>query len=340
MNLGILFGGKSYEHEISIVSAITLKDVFKNNLYFVFCDKDKEFYLIENHNMKASYFSSFEYKKSKKLTIKNGGFFIQGMFSKKIPVDVYINLIHGNDGEDGKIASLFEFFDIKFIGAKIEASVLSYSKILTKYLAKMVGVKTLDYQVLKRGDEINLNFPVILKPAELGSSIGISVVKEQSKLAYSLDNSFEYSKNLLVEPFIDGVKEYNLAGFRLKDEIKFSFIEEPNKKEILDFEQKYLNFSGNSKIKKADITQELEQKIQEEFKKIYNFGFDGAIIRCDFFVIDNEVYLNEINANPGSLAYYLFDDFENLVYELAKNLPNTNNIKINYDYLHLISSNK
>ena len=341
MRFGIVFGGQSYEHEISIVSAITLKDVLKVDIDYIFCDKDREFYLIDGKDMKATYFSSLSYKKAKKLNLKQGGFYTEGMFSKKVEADTYINLIHGRDGEDGKFSSLFEFFGIKFIGSQLEAATLSYDKVLTKFLADITGVKTLPYQVLKRGDSLNLELPVILKPARLGSSIGIEIVKDKSELEYALDKAFEYDDIILAEPFFEGIKEYNLAGCKINGEFKFSMIEEPNKSdEILDFNQKYLSFSGNSKIKKADISTELETALQDAFSKIYNYGFEGSIPRCDFFVKDKEVFLNEINTNPGSLAYYLFDDFKALITNLAKNLPEYDKIAVEYNYIKSISVHK
>lgn len=341
MKFGILFGAKSYEHEISIVSAIALKNVLKSELVFVFCDKFREFYLIEANNMKANFFSSGNYKKSKKLLLKNGGFFIGGMFGeKKIDADVYINLIHGMDGEDGKIAALLDFFDIRYIGPRLEASAMSYNKELTKLLAVKAGVKSLKYDVLRREDMINLSLPTILKPCRLGSSIGVSVVKDESELEYALDVAFEFDSEILAEPFIEGVKEYNLAGCKIDGKIKFSIIEEPKKKEFLDYEQKYMSFSSESRAKEADISEGLKAKLKGSFEKIYNCGFDGALIRCDFFVIDNEVYLNEINPNPGSLANYLFDDFEATINALAQNLPRERDIRIDYQFINSITSAK
>lgn len=341
MQLGIIFGGESYEHEISVVSAVTLKGVFKSKLIYIFCDKDRDFYLIEEKNMKATYFSSFEYKKAKKLTLKKGGFFTEGRFSSsKVEVDVYINLIHGKDGEDGKIASLLEFFDIKFIGTKVESAVLSYNKVLTKLLANQAGVKTLNYEVIKKGATPTLEFPFILKPATLGSSIGIYIVKDKSELEYALDTVFEYDDTILVEPFIQGVSEFNLAGCKIEGKFHYSFIEEPKKSDFLDFEQKYLSFSGNSSVKKAQLDELLTLKLKNAFKALYNHGFEGSIIRCDFFIDNGEVYLNEINTNPGSLAYYLFDNFQEMVFELAQSLDSYKKIKIDYKYIQKISVNK
>ena len=135
MNMTVLFGGSSYEHEISIVSAITLKKVLKRTqLQFVFVDAHREFYLIEPANMTSKHFSSGAYKKAKKLTLKKGGFVIEGRFgSKTLESGTVLNLIHGRDGEDGKIAAMLEFYGVPYIGPRLEAGALSYSKLTTKF---------------------------------------------------------------------------------------------------------------------------------------------------------------------------------------------------------------
>lgn len=341
IKLGVIFGGVSYEHEISIISAISLKNIFTTELNFVFCDKDRNFYHIEAKNMNAKYFSQGEYKKSKSLNIGKNGFYLSGFLSKnKINCDVFINLIHGADGEDGKIAALFDFYDIDYIGPRLEASVMSYSKELTKLLSAHIGVKTLNFQVISRKDHIKFEYPVIIKPSHLGSSIGLSVAHHDKELEYALDVAFEFDDTIVVEPFIAGIKEYNLAGCKIDNEMIYSIIEEPAKKKILDFDQKYMDFARSGKAQEADIEPNLAQKMRDAFDKIYSFGFEGAVIRCDFFVLDNEIYLNEINPNPGSLANYLFDDFENMIYNFSKNLPKSRKILIKYQYINQITSAK
>ncbi|TEY01559.1 D-alanine--D-alanine ligase [Campylobacter sp. US33a] len=345
MIYAIIFGANSYEHEISIVSAIVLKKVLKAKLLFIFCDKNRDFYLIDNAKMNAKTFSSLAYKKEKRLILKQGGFYEKTLFSdKKIECDCCINLVHGKDGEDGKIAALFDFFNIEYIGPRLEASVISYNKEFTKLYAQKVGVKTLPYKILKNYDATSLlsplDYPCIFKPTRLGSSIGIQILSEASQLDYSLDVAFEFDDELLVEPFIDNIKEYNLAGCMIKDEFVFSIIEEPNKNKFLDFEQKYLCFSSHSEVQEADLSEELKEKLKENFKKIYNPLFKGALIRCDFFIHNDEIYLNEINPNPGSLANYLFKDFSSIIQNLAQNLPHEKQININYSFLHSINGQK
>jgi D-alanine-D-alanine ligase len=343
MNIAILFGGSSFEHEISIVSAITLKKVLKKStISYIFVDQDRKFYLVDTKKINAKLFSSGEYKKSKELTLKQGGFSVDAMFgSKTVDFDVALNLIHGRDGEDGKISSMMEFFNIPFISPRMEASSLSYNKLYTKFLAQSLGVKTVAYEHISKNDErkISMDYPVIIKPVRLGSSIGVSIVKEESELDYALDVAFEFDTDVIVEPFIEGVKEYNQAGC-FTSEWELSIVEEPQKEEFLDFEKKYMDFSRDSQVLAADIDEDLKLKIQQSFKKVYEPLFLGSIIRCDFFVIDGEVLLNEINPIPGSMANYLFSDFERMLERLFKNLPKEQTISVDYQYIHSIQSAK
>ncbi|MBQ7270102.1 MAG: D-alanine--D-alanine ligase [Campylobacter sp.] len=343
MRLGVVFGGQSYEHEVSIISAIALSKVFKSeDVAYIFCDKDRKFYLIDPKNMVASYFKDGAYKtggigfgKPKDLHISNGGFYLNGMFSKdKFPVDVYINLIHGCDGEDGKMASLFDFFGIKYIGPRIEASVLSYNKILTKNLAALAGVKTINYAIVKKNSLATFKYPLILKPARLGSSIGIGIVNNSHELDIAMDKAFDLDDTAIVEPYVANIKEYNLAGCKIDGKFIYSNIEEPVKKDYLDFDQKYMDFSRTGKIEPATVGQSVQDNMKEAFHKIYNTGgFDGALIRCDFFVINNEIYLNEINPCPGSMANYLFDNFTEVIKNLANSIELPKEIPVSYDLI-------
>ncbi len=343
MTITILFGGSSYEHEVSIVSAITMKKVLKRStLKFIFVSPQRDFYLIDAEQMKAKHFSSGAYKKNKQAVLKKTGFFLEGMLgSKPIESDVVLNLIHGRDGEDGKIASLLSFYAVPLIAPRTEASALSYNKLTTKCLAQSVGVKTLPYAHLSRQDErkIEMDYPVIVKPVRLGSSIGLSVVKSAEELDYALDVAFEFDTDVIIEPFIEDIKEYNQAG-AWTGEWTLSIIEEPHKEGFLDFEKKYMDFSRDARVNEAEIPEKLKAEIQESFKRIYDPLFRGSVTRCDFFEIEGEVYLNEINPVPGSMANYLFEDFEALLVKLSRSLPTEENIVIDYQYIHSIQNAK
>ena len=342
MKIGIVFGGKSFEHEISIVSSIAMKDVLKDELVYIFLDQDRTFYHIPTSTIKSKLFSSGEFKKCDVLNIKKNGFSKKAMFGdKEIDVDVVLNLTHGADGEDGVLAALFDFYGIDYIGPRREACAVSYNKFLTKGYSESLDIKTIDYSYFTKGDDIQVDaFPVIIKPVRLGSSIGVSIVKSQDELEYALDVAFEFDDAIIIETFVSGIKEYNLAGCKINGEFNFSIVEEPQKAEFLDFDKKYLDFSRTSTAMQADISEELQSKIKDAFKKIYNTLFDGSLIRCDFFVVDNEVYLNEINPIPGSMANYLFEDFNQVLVRLSKSLPKQKEIKIDYTYVNKIQASK
>jgi D-alanine-D-alanine ligase len=346
MRIAILFGGRSYEHEISIVSAITLKNILDNPL-FIFLDEKHEFYLIDDKKLRADYFSNGEYKSSKKLEIIHQGFKHKTFLKTEVFLDLkVINLIHGADGEDGTINSLFKFFDIPIISPSTEASVISFNKKLTKLFAESVSVSVLPFETLSIFDQekrTNLNFPIIIKPLRLGSSIGIQVVHSQDTFQYALDSAFEFDDEVIIEPYFSNIREFNIAGVLTTNELVISNIEEVSKdkkraSEILDFEAKYLDFSRNEVIQNSEISQEIKQELIENFKKLYSPMFHGSVIRCDFFLIDNKIYLNEINSVPGSLANYLFEDFQNIL-ETSKPVNNTLPT-ISYQYIQQIKKSK
>jgi D-alanine-D-alanine ligase len=344
MKIAIVFGGLSFEHEISIVSSIAMKDVLNKELVYLFLDASRDMYHIPTNIIKSKLFSTGEYKKFDKVFFQKGGFYKKGgLFSKDkdIDFDVVLNLSHGGDGEDGILSSVLDFYDIPFIAPRTEACVVSSNKFLTKGYASSVGVNTLDYKYYTKGDMVCVEtFPVILKPVKLGSSIGVSIVKTQDELEYALDVAYEFDNAVIIEPFISGVKEYNLAGTKVNGKFRFSIIEEPQKAEFLDFDKKYLDFSRTSKALEVDLGEKLNNEIKDSFKRIYNTLFEGSIIRCDFFVVEDKVYLNEINSIPGSMANYLFEDFAGLFEEVASNLPIKKDIPITYEYVNKIQASK
>jgi len=309
-SIAILFGGMTYEHEISIVSAITLKKVLKDHsLQFIFLDKHRSFYEIPENLMKSDTFSSGLYQKQKALVLQAGGFVRSGLLGKQpLKCDVVLNLM------------------------------------LTKHYARECGVKSLSYEVLSSGVyHTTIPFPVIVKPTHLGSSIGVGIASNQEELAYALDVAYEFDSSVIIEPFIKGVREYNLAGAFTNEGIVYSVIEEPQKSEFLDFEKKYLDFNRSQSVGQADVNEGIETRLKEAFCDLYKPLFRGALIRCDFFVIDDEVYLNEINPIPGSMANYLFEGdsgFGTLIDSMVSALPAPKTITIDYSYIEKIRSAK
>ena len=342
MKIVIVFGGISFEHEISIVSAIAMKDLIKDELIYLFLDKNRDFYHIPTNIIKSRLFSLGEYTKYNKVYLGKKAFFTKTLLSNKtIAFDWVLNLSHGGDGEDGMLSSLFEFYDIPYLGPRVEACSISFNKFLTKAYASSLNIKTIAYKHYTKNDEVIINqYPIIIKPSRLGSSIGVSIVNNQNELEYALDVAYEFDDSIIIEPFVKGIKEYNLAGCKIQNEFHFSIVEEPQKVDFLDFDKKYLDFSRTSTAKKADISSNIKEKLKNTFKILYNTMFDGSLIRCDFFVVEDEIYLNEINSIPGSMANYLFDDFASLLKNLASNLPKNKKIPITYEYVNKIQASK
>ncbi len=344
MKFALLFGGASFEHEISIVSAIALKDVLKKDHVFIFLDADGNFFHIPSEKMKSDHFSNGGYKKDTKLTLVRGGFEKKGVFktSRFEEWDIIINLVHGAQGEDGTLSSLLDFYDLPYIGPRKEASVISFNKWLGKLYAKDLGIKCVEFVRLNIDGNrtIPFDFPVIVKPLRLGSSIGVSVAKDKKELDFALDVAFEFDDEVLVEPFLENIAEYNVAGCYAKGKWHIGSIEAPSRKEFLDFEQKYLDFSRTHAIEAAPINEELKEMLEEAFKRLYDPLFAGALVRCDFFVKDGKIFINEINPIPGSLANYLFEDFISVLRDLAKSLPKSRKIRPDYAYIERVQSAK
>ena len=149
MKFDVIFGGVSFEHEISIVSAIAVKKVLGEKISnFIFLNSSHKFYLIPSALMKSKTFSSGEYKKCTEIFLQRGAFVKKTLFGfKAIIPNTLISLIHGADGEDGSISALLDFYHIPFIGPRIKSSVMSFNKALTKIYAKSRGVKVLDYGI-------------------------------------------------------------------------------------------------------------------------------------------------------------------------------------------------
>ncbi|NPA11037.1 MAG: D-alanine--D-alanine ligase [Epsilonproteobacteria bacterium] len=337
--VAVIFGGSSFEHEISIVSALTIKEKLKRELVFLYLSDERDIYLIDKNNLKSGYFAKGEYKNAQKVHFKKGGLgYFKGFMKKEVDLNIeyIINLVHGADGEDGKLAGMFEFYGIKAISPNIEASVISYNKLYTKMYAKEMGVEVIDYEIITQ-PKSRFDFPLIIKPARLGSSIGVSVVRNQNEFEYAFDVAREFDELILAEPFIEGIEEYNLAGSYANGWI-LSKLEKVEKNEFLDFEKKYMDFARKETNFVED--KELKKDFSEVFKKIYNTTFEGALIRCDFFYKDGKIYLNEINPIPGSLASYLFDDFEEVIDTIAKNLKEPKKIKVDFAYINKISMAK
>lgn len=327
-NIIVLFGGKSAEHDISLITAnlvLNAIDTQKYKVYPVFIDKDNHWFLAQN--FKNNINKDFE-KIEVLLKMGTNCLFKKSLFGLKklVQVDCAILCNHGLNGEDGTIQSVMELCSIPYTSTGPLSSGICMDKVIMKFLLEKFEFNVVPYLYFSRSDfekneeEIikkiisKLNFPVIIKPANLGSSIGINIAKNQSELKNAVNIAFNFDNKILVEKALENFMEINCACIGHKNDMIVSSLEQPiSYKEFLTFDEKY--FSGNKKSKKriypADVTKPIKQEIQQTSKEIFEKFELSGVVRIDFMVCDYIVYVNEINSIPGSLAYYLFEK-ENL----------------------------
>lgn len=354
-NAILLFGGKSFEHDISIITALI---IYRNtrhlnyNLLPVYVDRNNEWFFYAGDCLKNEMFKDFrrDYKKNGfvKINFKIGekGFYYKSFFKeKRVDVDVCLNCCHGGDGEDGKFVDFLNMFSIPCSSHNATALGICMNKVLTKRFASSIKVPVVKYVSLTKEkyfndcDQIlkmieNLKFPVIIKPANLGSSIGIKIVHTIDNLDNLIKETFELDHEILVEKaIIKDMEEYNIACVKIGDEIIVSQIDKPIKSdEILSFKDKYIGegvnggevslkknsgelsaskyLNGgqylNKRIFNINIDESVKQDIVKYAENLYGKLNLSGVVRIDFICEKNKVYLNEINAVPGSLAYYFY----------------------------------
>ena len=307
MKIGILFGGNSLEHEISIVTAFQLKNKLSNEYDIVMLYLDFNNNLYDASSMKVSDFKEADIKGLKPTRFELGGI-------KGIKIDSIIIAMHGENGEDGIAASLCRFYSLSFVGCDIFASSLAMNKYLCYRYLSSLGLKMIPTRFYNYNDYIEGNikeeYPIIIKPNKGGSSIGICVANNEEELLDALAKVFNLTDEIVVQRFYFDIHEYNLALY----ENGYSKLEMiMNKSEFFTFENKY-----NDEFKeyhKMLVTDRLDE-FKAIARDVYNFIAASGIIRIDFFMIDNEIYINEINTIPGALSMYLFDDFISVIKEL------------------------
>ena len=314
MRVGLLFGGKSFEHDISIISANVIYHGLKEkyDVFLMYIDQNGDF----RRPKTIDVFEMASGKKYKVFSFVKGGVKYLNLYKK---IDVIISVMHGINGEDGMAKVLANLYDIPFVGCNHISSGLLLDKYFTYALLRNLDINTIDTFFYLKGQEIKLEqFPLIIKPARLGSSIGIVKVNNKEELEKKVQKAFEFDNKIVIQPFVEEFKEYNQAAYLYSGEVIVSKVEEVFKSdEILSFNDKYTA----SKVKRnhAFISDSnLVNVISEITKKIYiNLELSG-IVRIDYIVVDGNVLVNEINTTPGSLAYYLFE--ENILPLLEKQI--------------------
>ena len=343
-NVAVFYGCRTVEHEVSIISAVQAMRAINRDKYDitpVYVNKDGEMYTgdclftIEEYRNLPELF-----KKCKKVYFmrENGNVVMknveQKLFSKNTGtvIDVAFPIVHGTNCEDGTIQGYLEYLNLPYVGCDIISSAVGMDKAVFKDVLKNANLPVLDcitfrareYVAEKQAicDKIKaeIGFPLIVKPVNLGSSVGITKVNNENELDDALMLAISFADKVLVEKAITSLREINCSVLGNPDECEASVCEEPfMNDEILSYEDKYLNNAkkgGSSKgmaslSRKipADLSPEKSEEIRDLACKIFKAIGASGVVRIDFMIdtATDTVYANEINTIPGSLAFYLWE---------------------------------
>lgn len=344
INLAVLFGGRSVEHEVSVISAcqaMASMNTEKYNIVPVYMTKKSEFYTgeklmdINNYKdipalLKECTECVFVRSEGKVQLIRQK---MKKFGSNLISdIDIAFPIVHGTNVEDGALQGYLQTLDLPYVGCDVLASAVGMDKYVMKILLKEAGFPVLDCcrfssfdldRIDECADEVEKKFgyPVIVKPINLGSSVGISKASDRDGLVKSIESAFEFSDRILVEPAVVQLKEINCSVVGDSESAEASVCEEPvqaSDEDILSFEQKYVGGgkSGGSKgmasLKRkipAEISKEQEETIRTLAVDAFRYLGCNGVTRIDFMIdmATDKIYINEINTIPGSLAFYLWE---------------------------------
>lgn len=355
IKIGVIFGGKSVEHEISIISAVQAMNYIDDNKYEIvpiYITKDLEFWtgaMLKDIESYKDFNLIKKYAKKVHLINKKGRFVLQkaSFIKREInEIDIALPIVHGEGVEDGSIQGYLELLGIPYIGSNVYASAVGQDKIFQKQIFEANDIPITKYTWFYDDEFYNnrenlykrinkLNYPLIIKPSKLGSSIGISIVKNKDDLTNAIDNAVLYDNKILIEEAIDNLTEINCAVLGNYEKMITSEIEEVLKEdEILSYNDKYIGSSkcGSSKgiastrrIMPARINKEDRETIIELSKKVFKVLNNSGVARIDYLIDKkkNKIFVNEINTIPGSLSYYLFEPIQISYPELLETLITT-----------------
>ena len=344
--VGVIFGSRSCEREVSIISAVQLMrhaDQEKYDIIPVYIDESGNWYTGDalkdigsfkpfNPDKKGitKVFPDLSSGSGALLTHARGtGLFSKNRIEIAARIDVYIIVMHGLHGEDGTIQGLLELANVPYTSTGVAGSALGMDKIMMKQffrgadLPVLPGIGVTRTRYLSEPKSVfeevekELGYPVFVKPANLGSSIGVSRADDRESLEDSLELAFEYDRRVLIEAGLDKPIELNCSVLGYDEEIEASPIEMPiNQDEFLDFKDKYLASGGSKgmaslhRVLPAPIEDELRDEIQEMSRKIFRMLDCKGVVRIDYMFDKNagKLYITEINTIPGSLAFYLWEN--------------------------------
>lgn len=312
MKVIALYGGKSAEHDISVLSTFSMLKSFYYNYY----------------NVQLVYISKTgEWFRGPLLTeapVKQEDLYLTSETAEKIPEGaikeedaIVFPILHGPNGEDGTIQGLLEVLGMPYVGAGVLASACGMDKIMSKYILQQMDIPQVPYvpvskmqwaedaSVVFNQCEGSLVYPMFVKPANMGSSVGVSKAEDQEGLKAAITEAFRYDQRVVVEQGIEA-REIEIAVLG-NGEVRTTLAGEVVKTvDFYDYESKYLDNSATLQIP-AEIPMEIHEKAREYAKKAY-LAFDGSgLTRCDFFLTsNNELFLNEVNTMPGFTPFSMY----------------------------------
>lgn len=358
-NLAIFYGAKSSEHDISIITALQVMNNLnkeKYNIVPVYIHNDNSWYVLDDYKNLNNYANNI--LKGKKLV---NGFYDKYLLVKKHlrfglykKIDVAINCCHGLNGEDGTLSGLLELNNIPYVGSGVVASSVGMDKVIMKDVfvandipcVKYVSFYKNEYdnnrQDILLNSEVKLGYPIIVKPANLGSSIGINISQNREELQKNIQIALNFDEKVVLEQVVPNLREINCSVIGTLNNCETSLLEEPkNWKTFLDFNEKYIigNKDKNKKTIDVKLADDLSVEIKMLSKKIFAiFGCSG-VVRIDYLLNDKtgEVFANEINTIPGSYANYLWTHkytFSELLDKLISNAENEYLYKNTHSYAY------
>ena len=342
-NIAVLFGCRSVEHEVSIISAVQAMRAIKREKYDVtpiYVTKSGEMYTgnalfeIENYRNLPELLKQSD---PVVLARKKGGVYMvyenSGLFNKKkdVKIDLAFPVVHGTNCEDGTVAGYLEYLGLPYIGCDILSAAVGMDKAVFKYVLKSAGLPVLDCVTFRTREymldkqkitaelEEKVGFPLIIKPINLGSSVGISKVNDKESLDAAITLAASFTDRILAERAVTDLREINCSVIGDADSCEASVCEEPfMNDEILSYEDKYMSNSKGGASKgmaslgrkiPADLTEEKANEIKKLACDIFKAIGASGVVRIDFLIDTktDKVYANEINTIPGSLAFYLWE---------------------------------
>lgn len=342
MDIGVIFGGKSVEHEVSVLTGLQViraLDRTKYNVVPIYISKSGEWFTGDNLlGVEAYKYADDGIIPAKSCSIPADSK-VQGLVSpitsgifqnnKSANLDVVIPAVHGTFGEDGTLQGLLELANIPYTGCDVAASSIGMNKSLTKKVLTYDDLPVVNAIEISRRewflspDEVTkkiagkFKLPFFVKPCNLGSSIGVKKILQIDELNDALSVVFSLDHTALIETSMDGFIEINCSVMGNEDDIQVSPCEQPKPwHEFLTYEDKYmrgeshLGMGGAQRILPAKISGSLTEKVQTIAKKVFFAIKASGLVRIDFFVNTEteDVFVNEINTTPGSFSFYLWQE--------------------------------